>query len=112
MKKKNKKKKEIETILISLKRTFFLTKRRYSRIYIFNEKHKKEIIKQLSEKLEKDIFQNRKKLPQKEFCTKLDFILLQNKKCGKGCFSKAFFEKKKKKRIFPRSSRNSNFFTW
>ena len=73
-------------------------------MYTFNEKHKREIIKQLSEKLEKDIFQNGKRLPQKEFCTKVHFFFCK-KICGKGCFSKFFC---KEKRIFPRSSRHSD----
>ena len=103
-KKKEENQKGDRRSLILFKRTFFL-ERRYLRKYIFNEKHKKEIIKQLSEKLEKDIFQNRKMLPQREFCTKLDFFFCK-KKCGKGCFFKVFCQEK---RIFPRSSRNSDF---
>ena len=85
------------------KRTIFLERRHLRK----QNSKKKEIRKQLSEKLEKDIFQNRKRLPQKEFCTKLDFFFW-TKICGKGCFSKL----KKGKEDFSKKFNKFRFFTW
>ena len=64
-------------------------------------------MKQLSEKLEKDIFQNRKRLPQKEFCTKFDFFFCK-KICGNGCFSEFFSGKED----FSKKFKKFRFFTW
>ena len=72
------------------KRTIFYGKETFTKTK-FNKK--KEVIKQLSEKLEKDIFQNRKRLPQKVLCTKLDFFFAKKNR-WKRMFFKVFFSGK------------------
>ena len=85
---KKKIKKEIEEVSCSREQFLF----QKGDIYENKIQQKKEIIKQLSEKLEKDIFQYRKRLPQKVLCTKLDFFFAKNR--WKRMFFKVFFRKR------------------